>query len=136
MTKYTALYHFTGNLVNWWDADTKRKFSKKAQCIIDQYGNYTVSIDGEILYINGVNTQGENIADNGGIKVALNAYKKLVYREGPEPMLPALKYNQRQLFWLSSASPWCSVHRPDSLRFQESITMNKTISLLLSFYRY
>jgi len=30
-----------GNLVDWWAKDTEAKFLKKAQCIIDQYGNYT-----------------------------------------------------------------------------------------------
>ncbi|KAF2887463.1 hypothetical protein ILUMI_18710 [Ignelater luminosus] len=31
-----------GNLIDWWQEDTKKAFIKKAQCIIDQYGNYTV----------------------------------------------------------------------------------------------
>lgn len=31
-----------GNLVDWWAPDTQTAFVKKAQCIIDQYGNYTV----------------------------------------------------------------------------------------------
>lgn len=31
-----------GNLVDWWAAPTKEAFLKKAQCIIDQYSNYTV----------------------------------------------------------------------------------------------
>lgn len=31
-----------GNLVDWWEPDTQKAFVKKAQCIIDQYGNYTV----------------------------------------------------------------------------------------------
>jgi len=57
-----------GNLVDWWEPETKKKYLEKAQCIIDQYGNYTVEVDGETLNVNGINTQGENIADNGGIK--------------------------------------------------------------------
>ena len=40
------------------------KFLDKAQCIIWQYGNYTAESVNKKL--NGVNTQGENIADNGG----------------------------------------------------------------------
>lgn len=31
-----------GNLVDWWQDETKKAFMEKAQCIIDQYGNYTV----------------------------------------------------------------------------------------------
>lgn len=30
-----------GNLRDWWQPDTQKAFVKKAQCIIDQYGNYT-----------------------------------------------------------------------------------------------
>lgn len=31
-----------GNLVDWWAPSTQKAFIEKAQCIIDQYGNYTV----------------------------------------------------------------------------------------------
>lgn len=34
-------YDFDGNLVNWWQPETEKKFLEKAQCIIWQYGNYT-----------------------------------------------------------------------------------------------
>ena len=53
---------------------TKEKYVKKAQCIIAQYGNYSIPELG--LRLNGINTQGENIADNGGIKEAYRAYSK------------------------------------------------------------
>ena len=53
----------------------------KAKCIIAQYGNYTIpELD---LRLNGINTQGENIADNGGIKEAYRAYSKYLFRFSP-----------------------------------------------------
>ena len=65
---------FPGNLVDWWYPATKDKYMQKAQCIIQQYGNYTIDELG--VSLNGINTQGENIADNGGIKEAYQAYSK------------------------------------------------------------
>lgn len=31
-----------GNLVDWWQKETEQQYLKKAECIIEQYGNYTV----------------------------------------------------------------------------------------------
>ena len=33
-----------GNLVDWWEPESKNKYLKKTQCIIEQYGNYTVEV--------------------------------------------------------------------------------------------
>ena len=63
---------FTGTLANWWKPDTNTNFQKRAQCIVSQYGNYTAKQVN--LTINGIFTQGENIADNGGIREAYLAY--------------------------------------------------------------
>ncbi|XP_026818640.1 neprilysin-2-like [Rhopalosiphum maidis] len=105
-----------GNIVDWWAKETKEQFLKKAMCIIKQYGNYT---DHEVgLKINGNNTQGENIADNGGIKQAYNAYITWASVQwDAEPRLPGLQnYTPNQLFWLSAANIWCSKHRPEELK--------------------
>ena len=37
----------TGNLVDWWKPATKENFVKRAQCIVDQYSNYTVKSIGK-----------------------------------------------------------------------------------------
>ncbi|XP_030765452.1 neprilysin-2 isoform X1 [Sitophilus oryzae] len=105
-----------GNLVDWWQPETKKAFVEKAQCIIDQYGNYTVP---ELkLHLNGINTQGENIADNGGIKEAYLAYQSWTKRNGIEPLLPGLMYTPNQMFWISAANTWCSTYRPESLKLR------------------
>lgn len=66
---------FTGNLKDWWEPVTKTQFVDKTKCIINQYGNYTAKQVG--LNLNGITTQGENIADNGGTKEAYMALGKL-----------------------------------------------------------
>jgi membrane metallo-endopeptidase-like protein 1 len=103
-----------GNLVDWWQPKTKSAFDVKAQCIIDQYSNITVP--GINLNLNGINTQGENIADNGGIKQAYLAYKKWVNKHQPERTLPGLPYTPEQMFWISAGNTWCDVERREELQ--------------------
>ena len=57
-----------GNLVDWWQLETKKKYKEKTRCIIEQYGNYSVEIGGKTLHLNGIITQGENVADHGAFK--------------------------------------------------------------------
>lgn len=104
-------FDLDGNLADWWDPQTEKQFLEKAKCIIEQYGNYTDLKTN--LSLNGINTQGENIADNGGVKEAYIAYNNWVKRNQPEGILPGLKYNQQQLFWISSAQTWCAVARAE-----------------------
>lgn len=59
-------YDSAGNLRNWWQNATRDAYLKKAECIINQYGNYTEPLTK--LKLNGINTQGENIADNGEMR--------------------------------------------------------------------
>ncbi|XP_054716984.1 neprilysin-2-like [Uloborus diversus] len=104
-----------GNNKNWWDKTTDELFKKKAQCIIDQYSNYTTETG---LQVNGINTQGENIADNGGLKEAYLAYQSWVKDHGPEQQLPGLKFSPSQLFWISAANVWCGKYRPEVLKLR------------------
>ena len=50
-------------------------YLNKAQCMVAQYGQYTYPHLGNIT-VNGINTLGENIADNGGIKTSYKAYSE------------------------------------------------------------
>ena len=90
-----------GNLNNWWDDETSAKYVEKTKCIIYQYGNYTEpSVN---LPLNGINTQGENIADNAGFKQAYRAYGKeiaffLCVFENPALLYSELGNPERELF--------------------------------------
>ena len=57
---------------DWWNSETAQKFTDRAQCVVDQFGNFTAKQVG--LNLNGINTQGENIADMGGILPAYEGY--------------------------------------------------------------
>ena len=48
-----------GNLVDWWQSETKKKYRAKTKCIVEQYGNYSVEVGGKTLQLNGVTTQGD-----------------------------------------------------------------------------
>jgi len=102
-----------GTLFDWWGEKTAKAYMEKAQCIIDQYSNYTYPEIG--LNLNGINTQGENIADNGAVKEAYLAYESWVARHGEEAYLPGVSYTPRQLFWISIANVWCSKERKEFL---------------------
>ncbi|XP_022214377.1 neprilysin-2 isoform X2 [Drosophila obscura] len=105
-----------GNLRDWWQPDTQKAYLSKAQCIIDQYGNYTERATG--LHLNGINTQGENIADNGGVKESYIAYQRWVQKHGEEPKLPGLDYTPQQMFWISAGQTWCAKYRKESLKMR------------------
>ncbi|XP_076036619.1 uncharacterized protein LOC143022352 [Oratosquilla oratoria] len=100
-----------GNAIPWWNNATLQAFKSKAQCIVDQYSDFHLpELDGYVdnATVNGVNTQGENIADNGGLREALFAYRKYVDRNGEEPRLPGLEnYSPEQLFFIANANLWC-----------------------------
>ncbi|KAK4876270.1 hypothetical protein RN001_012692 [Aquatica leii] len=100
-----------GNMMQWWNNVTIRAFRDRAQCIIDQYSRYKIDEVG--LYVNGRMTQGENIADNGGLKEAFRAYRKWVRKHGEEADLPGLNLTHDQLFFLNYAQIWCGSMRPE-----------------------
>ncbi|VDD93608.1 unnamed protein product [Enterobius vermicularis] len=109
-----------GNLRNWWNEDSYRGFAERKQCMIEQYSSYTLP-DTDIR-VNGKLTQGENIADNGGVKEAYRAYRKYVKQHGEEGTLPGFEnFSNEQIFFLSYAHFWCG-HKKEAAAMQQIST--------------
>ena len=66
-------YDENGNLNNWWTAEDLKKFQAKTKLIVSQYNKFTILGD---KHVNGDATQGENIADLGGVVMGYEAFKK------------------------------------------------------------
>ncbi|KAI8356896.1 hypothetical protein B0O80DRAFT_384153 [Mortierella sp. GBAus27b] len=115
------LYDSKGRLENWWSNATLQEFHDRSQCFIDQYGNYTVKDpQGRENHVNGKLTVGENLADNGGLRRAFDAWQAR-YKSDPRGnkyknhLLAGLgNYTREQLFYISYARGWCSQRRPAS----------------------
>ncbi|KAM8805099.1 endothelin-converting enzyme 2 [Eudromia elegans] len=103
-------YDKEGNLRPWWQNSSLEAFKNRTECMTEQYGRYTVHRE----KVNGRQTLGENIADNGGLKAAYNAYKSWLQKNGEEKRLPALGLTNHQLFFVGFAQVWCSVRTPES----------------------
>src|SRR5688500_1456063 len=59
-----------GNLDNWWSEADAKEFAKRTSCVQEQYAGYSATPD---LKLNGKLTLGENVADNGGLRIAYMA---------------------------------------------------------------
>lgn len=101
-----------GNLHNWWDVETARKFYEKTECFIKQYN--AVKVEEVGVHLNGQLSVGENIADNAGVKTAFIAYKSWVEENSrQEAALPGFQnMTSTQMFFLAYANNWCSLIRP------------------------
>ncbi|KAL3221169.1 hypothetical protein MRX96_029510 [Rhipicephalus microplus] len=108
-----------GALKEWWTNDTRAKFAEKAKCFEEEYGNIT---DVETnMTLNGKNTLGENIADNGGLHLAFEAYKRLLqveYKNVDTRLKDLEEFSGEQLFFIANAMIMCSLSRPESLKEQ------------------
>lgn len=105
-------YDASGNLKNWWkDADAKQ-FGERAKKIIRQFNEF-MPVD--TLRVNGDATQGENIADLGGLLLGIDAFKKTAqYKKGEK--INGLTPMQR--YFLGYAFGWMNVERKELLASQ------------------
>ncbi|KJH52725.1 peptidase family M13 [Dictyocaulus viviparus] len=109
----------TGVLSGWMDDISKSAFGKMAKCVVNEYNGFCPlnrTAYGTAACIDGAQTQGENIADNGGIHAAYRAYRNFINLYGPDPQLPddeLQEFTSDQLFFLSFARVWCKKSSSD-----------------------
>ncbi|HET7499873.1 MAG TPA: M13 family metallopeptidase [Kofleriaceae bacterium] len=113
-----AQYDALGNLASWWQPDTEQQFKQRTKCVIDQYAGYEVSG----TKLNGGNTVGENIADIGGVKLSLAAYRAL--RRGAPDSVVADGFTEDQQFFLAFGQAWCAKMRPDFERLLATVDVH------------
>jgi putative endopeptidase len=105
-------YDEFGNLNIWWAGEDSARFFAKTQMIVDQFNGY-IAVDS--LHINGALTQGENIADLGGIMMGYEAFKKTEqYKKNQS--IGGLTPDQR--FFLGYALAWMVNERPEAIANQ------------------
>jgi putative endopeptidase len=105
-----------GNLHDWWTADDGKQYDERGKCISDEY-TQDVPEAGEGVKQNGLLTQGEDTADNGGIHLALAALEASLKQQGKSLDDKGDDgWTYRQRFFLSYAYSWCASVRPQIAR--------------------
>jgi putative endopeptidase len=99
-----------GNLRDWWTKDDSAQFEKRAQCIVDQYAQYIIVDD---IKINSKLTEGEDVADLGGLILAYMAWK--VQTKG-QKLENRDDFTPDQRFFIGYAQWACENDRPENLR--------------------
>lgn len=95
-----AQYDKDGNLKLWWSKEDYAKFQEKSNKVINMYNSFTVL---DSLHVNGALTNGENLADMGGIAIAYDAFKMTA--EGKDTTkIDGFTPDQR--FFISVAQSW------------------------------
>ena len=102
-----------GNLFNWWLPEDAQRFNKLADVLTEQFNKIEIAPG---VYANGKFTLGENIADQGGISIALTAFEDFAKENN-------LKLDKETFkdFFLAYAQVWAS-----SIREEEKLARTKS----------
>ena len=95
-----SLYDENGNLRDWWTKEDREKFVAKTKRIVRQFDNYVVL---DSLHLKGANSQGENIADLGGVIMGYEAFMKTKQGQSTELING---YTPSQRYFLAYAYAW------------------------------
>lgn len=102
-------YDLNGNLDNWWEKQDEIEFKKLTDRLEEQFNKVEVAPG---VHANGKYTLGENIADQGGLRIALTAYLDNV---GDTQDKEIDGFSSLQRFYLAYAGVWASNIRPEEI---------------------
>lgn len=102
-----------GNLKDWWTEEDAKAFEARAKCFVDQYAGFRAVDD---VHLNGELTLGENVADNGGVRIALMALKRGMSKDELAKKVDGFSAEQR--FFLGFAQVWCGEYTPEAARLR------------------
>ena len=131
-------YDKDGNMNNWWTPEDSEKFKATTQRLVDFYNEFIVI---DTLRANGELTLGENIADNGGLNIAYQAYSNS--RSGKPAPEPIDGFTDDQRFLLAYARVWAGNIRDEQIYLQTktdphslgSLRVNGQMPLFDLFYK-
>ena len=106
-------FNADGNMVDWWTAGDSKRFTAAAEKLAAQFDQITVVGD---LKANGHLTLGENIADQGGLRIAYDAFKTTQqFQEGKD----IDGFTPAQRFYLSYGRIWAE-HMTEEAIYQQT----------------
>ncbi|EYC03620.1 hypothetical protein Y032_0092g2524 [Ancylostoma ceylanicum] len=121
----------------------QKNFEERAMCFVEQYTSTPV-----LLYMgkkilktnltnNGTYTLNENIADYGGVQLALKAWRNHQITHGSEPRFDAMQdFSNEQAFFIGYATHWCGRYSLDQtiyrLRTDEHSLYNFRVNSVLA----
>lgn len=105
-----------GNMANWWTEADAKAFEEKTKGLIAQFDEVEV-LPG--LHANGQYTLGENIADQGGLRIAMTAFLDAQDKKGVDIKSEEAKidgFTPEQVFYMNYANLWASNIRDEEIR--------------------
>lgn len=111
-----CLFDADGNMIGWWTEEDTQKFNEKTRRLVDQFNEVEV-LPG--LHANGEYTLGENIADQGGLRIAMTAFldaqkKKNVDVTSSEALIDG--FDPIKAFYMNYANIWAGNIREEAMR--------------------
>ena len=100
-----------GNQHNWWTEQDKKNYEARTK-VLEEYFNKVEAVPGK--YINGKQTLGENIGDNGGLNIAFRAFQNAMKQQ---PLGTVDGFTPEQRFFLSWARVWACNARPEYVEY-------------------